>query len=165
MIKFKGNIEDFWTQDLNNFLFPQRYSAGQREEFHKNYSLNTNDLLQAFDQEVPNFERFKQLARSEKSTVSWTCLEPGQSIPVHTDSFYKLRNQYHVEIENCARYLIFLQDWQLGHLVDFEDVPPITKWKKGDVWIFDHKSYHCAANASNVNFITCQVNTVVNIDK
>jgi hypothetical protein len=70
-----------------------------------------------------------------------------------------LRTEHGVEIDDCVRYLIFLQNWELGHMVEF-DKQPITKWKKGDVWVFDHLEYHCAANTSNKNFVTCQVNTI-----
>ena len=63
-----------------------------------------------------------------------------------------------MDIDDCLRYLIFLEDWKIGHLVEFEQ-QPITKWEKGDVWTFTHEDIHCAGNASNFNFNTCQVNT------
>jgi len=28
------------------------------------------------------------------------------------------------------------------------------------VWVFNHESEHCAANASHKNFYTCQINIV-----
>jgi len=80
---------------------------------------------------------------------------------VHTDNFYKLRTQHSVDIDNCLRYLVFLKDWTLGHAVEFEEIN-ITRWKIGDVWVFDSKSKHWASNASNINFLTCQINTFLN---
>ncbi len=164
MIKFHGNIQDFWSNDLDSYNFPGRYSAGQREHFHPNYSKSNNDLPQGFDSQLPCGEEFFKALDVDQGTVSWTCVEPGQVIPVHTDGFYKLKTQYNVNVDDCVRYLVFLQDWVFGHCVEFEETI-ITKWHKGDVWIFDHQSAHYAANASNVNFVTCQVNTVVNNKK
>jgi hypothetical protein len=160
MIKFYGHIENFWADDLKSFVFPAKYSAGQQSSFHENYSYSTNDLPQAFATEVPYYKKFMEVLNIETAMVSWTCIEPGQAIPIHSDSFYKLRQLHNVPIEQCLRYLIFLQDWQLGHFVEFEETI-ITKWSAGDVWMFDHKSMHCAVNASNNNFITCQVSTIV----
>lgn len=159
MIKYHSRIEDFWSIDLESYIFPKKYSAGQRAEFHKNYSNSTNDLPQGFDIEVPNYKQFITALGFETASVSWTCIEPGQAIPIHTDAFYKLRQAHNVDVDQCLRYLIFLQDWQLGHFVEFDDVN-ITTWAKGDVWVFDYTARHCAANASNTDFITCQVNVI-----
>jgi hypothetical protein len=117
-------------------------------------------ISQGFDKEIPNYENFIKELGVETALVSWTCIEPGQAIPVHTDAFYKLRQINNVNIDQCLRYLVFLQEWQLGHFVEFEDVN-IGIWNKGDVWVFDHTSKHCAANASNVRFVTCQINVTV----
>jgi hypothetical protein len=162
MIKFYGTIEDFWSNDLETYQFLKRYSAGQRDSFHKNYSDPKNNLPQGFGDELPECRlNFFQILDVNKGTISWTCIEPGQSIPVHTDAFYKLRLEHEVDIDQCVRYLIFLQDWVFGHVVEFEEVS-ITKWRGGDVWVFDHRSKHFASNASNTNFVTCQVNAVLN---
>jgi hypothetical protein len=162
MIKFHGNIKDFWSTDLANYHFPGKYSAGQRDYFHPNYSKEGNNLPQGFDDQLPACQSkfFKEL-QVTVGTVSWTCIEPGQVIPVHTDGFYKLKTQHNVDVADCLRYLVFLQDWTFGHAVEFEETI-ITKWQIGDVWVFDHLSLHYAANASNINFVTCQVNNIVN---
>ncbi len=161
MIQYVKRIEDFWSSSLENFVFPVRSNLYQRDYFHKNYDKEY-DLFQAFDNELPNgSEKFYESLGITEGSISWTCLEPGQVIPIHTDSFYKLRQKFSVDVDNCVRYLIMLQDWTLGHYVEFEE-QLITKWSKGDVFVFDHTSRHCAANTSNVNFVTCQVNTIVN---
>lgn len=162
MIEYVGNIENFWSKDLKEFKFPvmSPLDNSQRSYWtHPNYN-NVPPLKQAFDEDLPIYwENFLRKLNLEKGTVSWTCIEPGQVIPVHADKFFKLRNKYGTDIDNCLRYLIFLEDWVLGHSVDFDE-KTITRWHKGDVYVFDHKSFHCAANASQVDFITCQVNTI-----
>lgn len=160
MLKFYGNIEDFWSYDLENYQFPEKVSTGQREGFHENYFSESNYLMQGFGDQLPDSaKKFFEVLNISVGTISWTSIEPAKVIPVHVDAFYKLRVEHSVDIDDCVRYLVFLQDWKLGHMVEFEE-QPITKWKKGDVWIFDHLSYHCAANTSNSNFVTCQVNTI-----
>lgn len=161
MLRYHGNIKDFWTDDLINYRFPHSVSTGQREGFHKNYFNEANNLLQGFGDELPECHKmFFDLLDIKQGTISWTNILPSCVIPTHNDAFHKLREQYSVNISKCIRYLVFLQEWELGHMVEFEE-QPITKWKKGDVWIFDHLSHHCAANTSNTDFITCQVNTVM----
>lgn len=159
MLDYVGRIEDFWSEELENYHFPHRVNAGQRDYFHPNFSRPVNDLQQGFDDELPSCgAKFFEALKVSRGSISWTCLNPCQIIPVHTDAFYRLRTQYSVDIENCLRYIIFLQPWVLGHTVEFEE-KTIIKWTKGDVWKFDYRSKHWAGNASNINFITCQVNT------
>jgi hypothetical protein len=160
MIEFVGNINSFWS--IEEFTLPHRVKvAPQREYFHNNYSIPEADILQAFGDEIKQSRRFFKELGIEEGTISLICIEPGQVVPVHSDSFYKLRQDFEISIDQCVRYLIFLDNWELGHVVEFQETP-ITKWKKGDVWRFDHKSLHYAANASQTNFITCQVNTFLN---
>lgn len=159
MIKYFGQIEDFWSKDLQGFKFPVSSILDNPLWTHGNYR-NFPTLPQAFDDDLLLYQaKFLSQLSIVKGTVSLTNIEPGRMIPVHADKFFKLRSKYNVDIDDCVRYLVFLQDWVLGHFVDFEECT-ITKWHKGDVYVFDHNSLHCAANASQVNFITCQINTV-----
>ncbi len=162
MIEFVTNIKDFWSTDLEKFVYPvmSPLNTNVRDYWNHPNFQNAKPLLQAFDNDLPEYwNKFLIELGTTEGTVSWTNLVPGQVLPVHTDEFYKLRTKYNVDIEKCRRYLIFLNDWVLGHSVDFEE-KTITRWKCGDVWLFDHRSFHCAANASTVDFITCQVNTI-----
>jgi len=159
MIKYHGNIDDFWTEALQSYTFPNSVSTGQNSEFHTNYYRETNNLLQGFDEELPITDKFFKALNLKEGAISWTCIVPGNTIPIHQDKFYKLRTKYNADINQCLRFLVFLEDWTLGHYVEFKDCL-ITKWHKGDVWVFNHESEHCAANASHKNFYTCQINIV-----
>ena len=162
MIKFEKNIDDFWSQDLKDFKFTvlSPLTQAQRDDWsHPNYTNEINLLEQAFDDDLPDhWPMFMSDLEIEHGTVSWTNIGAGNVIPTHTDHFYKLRTKYGVEKDECLRYLIFLQDWQLGHMVEFEN-KILNRWKKGDVWSFGIDDPHCAANATQTDFITCQVNT------
>ena len=93
-----------------------------------------------------------------KSSVSWTNILPDVILPTHKDTFYTLRQEHQIELDDCFRYLIFLEDWIFGHYVGFEN-KSIVQWKAGDVWKFTGYELHFAVNASNVAFHTAQVST------
>lgn len=162
MIQFVKNIADFWSQDLKDFKFAvsSPLTQAQRDHWsHPNYVNELNALQQAFDNDLPDYwPKFMEALDIKDGTVSWTNISPGNVVPTHTDNFYKLRTKYGVEREECIRYLMFLQDWELGQMVEFED-KILNRWNKGDVWSFGINDSHCAANATQTNFITCQINT------
>ena len=161
MIKFVKNIENFWKEDLANHKFarPVEFVAENFNHLDRTY-YNSGFLLQSFNKEIPNIQDF-QLALDVKNTsISWLCILPNVILPTHRDTFYTLRQEHAVGIEQCFRYLIFLEDWVFGHYVGFENLN-ITNWKAGDTWMFDSEENHYGVNASNVPFVTCQVSSYV----
>jgi hypothetical protein len=161
MIKFVKNIENFWKEDLANHKFARQveFVAENFNHLDRTY-YNSGFLLQSFNEEIPNIQDF-QLALDVKNTaISWLCILPNVILPTHRDTFYTLRQEHAVGIEQCFRYLIFLEDRVFGHYVGFENLN-ITNWKAGDVWMFDCEENHYGVNASNVPFVTCQVSSYV----
>ena len=161
MIKFVKNIENFWKEDLANHKFarPVEFVAENFNHLDRTY-YNSGFLLQSFNKEIPNIQDF-QLALDVKNTsISWLCILPNVILPTHRDTFYTLRQEHAVSIEQCFRYLIFLEDWVFGHYVGFENLN-ITNWKAGDTWMFDSEENHYGVNASTVPFVTCQVSSYV----
>lgn len=159
MIGYLGNIFPFWQDELAEFKFLNETPIAPRDDYHTNYLASTIMLKQSFNEDVPNYKSFYEALKVEEGSVCWLCLEPREMIPVHQDYFYTLKTKKNVETEDCVRYLIMLEDWQLGHMVQFED-RTIDRWKAGDVWYFDSEERHCAANSGNVNFYSCQVSTI-----
>ena len=80
-------------------------------------------------------------------------------IPVHRDYFFVLKTKKKVDVDRCIRYLIMLEDWMPGHMVQLDDLV-LTNWKAGDVWYFDNEVLHWAANCGTTNFYSCQVSTL-----
>jgi hypothetical protein len=159
MIEFVKNIDNFWKQDLAEHTYARQvdFVAKNFDHLDRKY-YNRDYLLQSFNQELPNAQNFKQALDAFHGSVSWTCVLPNVILPTHQDSFYTLRQEHNVEIERCFRYLVFLEDWTMGHYVGFTN-KNITNWKAGDVYKFDSEELHYAVNASNVPFHTCQVST------
>jgi hypothetical protein len=159
MIKYHTNLQPFWKEYLKNHAYARTVPFVARNFDHLDKTFYNRDyLLQSFNEELPNAQQFKDALNVDKGAVSWTCILPNIILPTHKDTFYTMRQEYNVSVEQCYRYLLFLEDWTFGHYVGFEDVN-ITDWKAGDVWIFDSSVMHYAVNASNVPFHSCQIST------
>lgn len=159
MVNYVTTIENFWSDDLAKHTHAREVPFVARNFNHldRNY-YNTGHLLQSFNEELPCPEKFKIALNVKDASVSWTCILPNIILPTHHDTFYTTRKLYNVDISQCFRYLVFLEDWVFGQHVGFEN-QNITKWKAGDVWYLDSTEFHFAVNASNVPFNSCQVST------
>jgi hypothetical protein len=160
MIEYYTNINNFWKDDLANHDYAREvpFVAKNFDHLNRKYYNKKDYLLQSFNEELPNADRFKGVLDVHTASVSWTCIQPNVILPTHKDTFYTLRQEHNVELDDCYRYLIFLEDWIFGHYVGFEN-ENITHWKAGDVWKFTGYDMHYGVNASNVPFHTAQVST------
>lgn len=157
---YYGNIEDFWSKDLKNFLFDEISPVAPRDYYHKNWKEPGVFLHQSFNEDLPScWKMFYDALNVVEGSVCWLSLEPNQVIPVHQDFFFVLRQKHSCDIDKCVRYLIMLENYKYGHIVYLDDIV-LTNWKKGDVWYFDSTVKHFAANASQENFYSCQVSTL-----
>jgi hypothetical protein len=158
MTRYVKQITDFWSNDLNQHKFTTTYNLGDTREYHHpNLRSSVTECSQSFNDELPAiWKQFLKEFDLTTGSVSWTLIESGRIVPIHQDFFVNLRQTYNAEVDQCARYIIMLEDWIFGQIVEFDD-RVLTRWKKGDVWEFDHTIPHWAANASNYNFYTCQV--------
>lgn len=91
--------------------------------------------------------------------VTFIKLDPGRTLPWHRDAFYLLKQQ-HPDWQKQKlipiRYLIFLQDWKIGHFVQLEN-QVVTDWKAGDCWFFCNNTFHLGTNAGLEPFISMQI--------
>jgi hypothetical protein len=159
MIEYYTNINNFWKDDLANHNYAREVPFVAKNFDHLNRKYYNKDyLLQSFNEELPNADRFKGALDVTHGAVSWTCILPDVILPTHKDTFYTLRQEHNVSIEQCFRYLIFLEDAVFGQSVGFTK-ENITYFKAGDVWKFDSTELHYGVNASNIPFHTCQVST------
>lgn len=159
MLEYVTRIDNFWEEELANHKYAREVPFVARNFDHLDRKYYNKDyLLQSFNEELECSEQFKGALDATQASVSWTCVLPDVILPTHKDTFYTLRLENNVEIEQCFRYLVFLEDWVFGQFVGFTN-KNITNWKAGDVWKFDASEMHFAVNASNELFHTCQVST------
>lgn len=162
MIEYVKRLNDFWSQDLDNFTFTHSYSLGNTRDYHHdNLRGDVTTVWQNFNEELPAiWQRFVVATGLDWAVVSWTKVPPGRLVPIHQDLFAGLRSRRDADIDQCLRYIILLGDWHFGQSLEFNDIV-IRNWQRGDTWRFDAKEFHWAANASNHDFVTCQVSTVI----
>lgn len=158
MKKYVKNVKDFWSSEMYSHEFTSIYKLGkERDIHHENFLEVVTEVSQSFNDELPSYwPKFLESMELEEGSVSWTMIRPARIVPIHQDYFVNLRKNYNVSLEQCSRYLLMLDDWSFGQLVELDDLT-ITRWKKGDVWEFDYTVSHWAVNASNINFYTCQI--------
>jgi Aspartyl/Asparaginyl beta-hydroxylase len=155
---YDGNIEPFWLDELNVYVAEHITPIAPHAIPHVNYEGTM--LKQSFNDQLPScWPLFYERLQVEEGSVCWLTLEPKEVIPVHRDYFYMLKTKKNVDITDCIRYLIMLEDWKPGHMVQLDDLI-LTDWQAGDVWYFDSDVAHWAANCGTENFYSCQVSTV-----
>mgnify|MGYP006137815827 FL=1 len=160
MPEFVTTIPNFWEEDLVQHTYAREVDWSAKNFDHLNKDdYNNGRLLQSFNEELPDSDAFKGVLDAHTASVSWTCIQPNVILPTHKDTFYTLRQEHQVELDDCYRYLIFLEDWEFGQFVGFEEAPGLERWVAGDTFKFTGHEMHFAVNASAVNFHTCQVST------
>lgn len=82
--------------------------------------------------------------------------DPGQILPWHPDRFFMLRNRHPNDTRPIYRFLMFLEDWKMGHVLQFGDTV-LHHWKRGDVYIWDPKMEHVSANIGLETKWTCNI--------
>ena len=90
---------------------------------------------------------------------------PPGSPPVESvyiiDRFYKLRQKVQDNSRQPVRANIFLEDWKMGHILQFED-RVITNWKKHTGFVFNEYVQHLSSNCGMQNKYTLQVSGFLN---
>ena len=153
-----NNIPPFWKDDLSTYVPEHIMPIAPHAIPHDNYQGTM--LKQSFNEQLPQcWPQFYKELDVEEGSICWLTMEPGEIIPIHKDHFYMLKTRKNVPVESCIRYLIMLEDWKPGHIVQLDDWT-LSNWKAGDVWYLDHTVDHWAANCGRENFYTCQVSTI-----
>lgn len=89
-------------------------------------------------------------------TVSSIKQPPGCVIPLHRDTFYQISQRYPNDTRTKVRANIYLEDWKLGHFVQYLDTVS-THWSQGQGFLWDSDVLHLGANAGMEPKYTLQV--------
>lgn len=86
----------------------------------------------------------------EVITVSSIKQPAGNVIPLHRDTFYKIKSQYpNRQGETIVRANIFLEAWKVGHVLQYwdgSDFKTATHWQAGEGFLWDENPIHIGAN-------------------
>jgi len=87
---------------------------------------------------------------------SFNKIPPGHYFPTHRDLFGHYRTLVNKEINEIHRYIVFLEDWQDGHLLTIGD-KVFSNWKAGAVVGWTGDTPHSAINLGTTDRYTLQV--------
>jgi len=116
-----------------------------------------------YEQYFPVTDDYVQFGATlfDRCTVAVMKQMPGQTLPSHVDTFYKISNDYGVDPKECIRVNIFLEDWKSGHYFEINE-NPVLQWKRGDAIMIEKDEPHLSANNGMVPKYTMQVTGVKN---
>lgn len=147
-----------WDNAGNEYLQQLEKNQTQGYTAHNTRAWSTHtarpDIVLSFQNAVVN-----QLPL-QHATSRVGCQPPGNVLPWHQDKFVYFKRQFPNEIDFVVRFVIFMQDWQMGHVLQAGD-SVITHWKAGDAVLWHPDRWHVSANIGNVNKWTMNITGIL----
>ena len=135
--------------------------------FPDSYTSKNTEINQLwFNQSQVDFEELSKQLGMQVITVSSILQLPGNVIPIHRDTFFQINKQYPDDNRLKVRANIYLEDWKVGHLVQYQDKDKSwcnsTHWSAGEGLIWDSKHLHLSVNAGMAPKYTLQISGFLN---
>lgn len=111
---------------------------------HEHFTGELYDMSKP-SQNWMNIDQLQQHFGFENLGWAYYKMSTGVILPRHVDTFKKFRQLFDTTNKTIVRALILLEDWQLGHYLDIDNVA-ITDWKAGDYVVWTETCPHSAAN-------------------
>ena len=177
----------FLNYDFNIFLNADysshsgsciKHQIHECTDVHEKYSDNSkmpetyklsNTLIHQlwWDENTVDFEEIGCQINMTVKTISSICQPPGNIIPLHKDTFYKIKTENDVKDEYVVRANIYLEDWKPGQMLQVAEKDESNwinshQWKAGEGFLLDEYNIHVGANAGMSNKYTLQVSGFLN---
>jgi len=158
---FTKLIDADYTQHSGSCIKHQVYELKdihkQYGEFPETYTINNTLIHQLWwDNTQLDYDEIGSQLGIEVVTVSTICQPPGNIVPIHRDTFYQINQRYPGRTDLKVRANIYLEDWKLGHFVQYNDEIS-THWQAGEGLLWDSSILHLSANAGMHNKYTMQI--------
>ena len=146
-------------------LSPNSIGACKLDHIKHGYNDNNSLYCQWIDNrdEMPKvFRKIKKFSGLDFATIACMKQEPGNTNPWHFDNYLgalKRANLEYKDIKKIRRYLLFLEDWDWGHILQVGN-NVLSNWKAGDLYTWDSGIYHLSANCGISAKWTCQITGV-----
>jgi hypothetical protein len=125
--------------------------------FPKSYCFENTRISQLWwTSDQIDYAALGQQLGIEVVTVSSIRQHPGCVVPWHRDTFYQIRQRFPDRTETRVRANIYLEDWQMGHFIQYNNTVD-THWQQGQGWIWDDAELHLGANAGMTDKYTLQI--------
>ena len=136
--------------------FSQYTDSHYKNTLH-NYKYFLPNPMPKFVDEIiklPIFNKWKVVL------PGFTLLKSGMVLPLHFDTYTKFKEMYNVtNINEISRFIIFLEDSKLGHMIELED-QVYKHWDSQDYVTIVGQQLHGAYNLGIENRYTLQVTCV-----
>ncbi len=139
-------------------------------DIHEEYGLGEtytteNTIIQQlwYDNTTVDFESLGKKLGMEVITVSSILQPPGNTIALHRDTFFQINKRHPDDKRLKVRANVYLEDWKVGHMIQYQDTNDSNKWKTSDNWkagdchLWSSKPLHLSANAGMKDKYTLQI--------
>ena len=132
--------------------------------FPKTYCFENTKIHQTwYDETSCDYAELGKKLDIEVVTMSTIMQPPGNTIPLHRDTFYQIKKKFPENKKPIVRCNIYLEDWKIGHFLQYNDNID-THWKQGDGHMWDSEVLHIGANSGMENKYTLQISGFRNVD-
>lgn len=139
-------------------------------DIHEEYGLgetytSENTVIRQlwYDNTMVDFNDLGNQLNMEVITVSSILQPPGNTIALHRDTFFQINKRFPDDKRLKVRANIYLEDWKVGHMIQYQDINDLNTWKTSDNWeagegyLWSSKPLHLSANAGMKDKFTLQV--------
>jgi hypothetical protein len=130
--------------------------------FPKTYTEDNTRIQQLwFNDGDVDYKVLGEQLEMEVITVSTILQPPGNTVTLHRDTFFKFKEKYPDSTRTKIRTNIYLQDWEPGHLVHYQDEnydwQSSTHWSAAEGYLWDPSHLHLSGNCGLKDKYTLQV--------
>jgi len=167
--------------DLSKFLEPKvdysihrgtclSHQVHELTDIHDEYGLGdtydeNNTVIQQlwYTEDQIDFKELGKQLNMEVVSISSILQPPGNVIALHRDTFFKIKTKYPNDKRTKVRANIYLEDWKVGHLIQYQDINDNGIWKTSDNWkagegyLWSSDVLHLSANAGMKPKFTLQI--------
>jgi len=167
--------------DLSKFLEPKvdysihrgtclSHQVHELTDIHDEYGLGdtydeNNTVIQQlwYTEDQIDFKELGKQLNMEVVSISSILQPPGNVIALHRDTFFKIKTKYPNDKRTKVRANIYLENWKVGHLIQYQDINDNGIWKTSDNWkagegyLWSSDVLHLSANAGMKPKFTLQI--------
>ena len=130
--------------------------------FPDSYENNNTKIRQLWwDNTQVDFDAIGKQLGIEPITISTILQPPGNTIPIHRDTFFQINKRFPNDTRLKVRANIYLEEWKVGHFLQYQEHDKqwhnSTHWNAGDGFIWDSQHLHLSSNAGMKPKYTLQV--------